>query len=218
MKTLKSITLLLLFSSVLILTSCEQEEITTNDNQAEENLNKSRDNSLYNRDIIRTNDPGVQVFGYYNLFFTERIGRFFFIGDHLNQRYQGIAFQVAVVERNPFSPLLPTNFRSIDPIKLYFLKNRSQTDIIMTTDTQERRRLLNKDWTDITNDKFYYEGDLYRTDTYISKTQVAGTVPLYRLNHIPTGRHFYTASETEKTAVVASGNYIEEGKVGYVKP
>ncbi|MBQ0734132.1 hypothetical protein [Aquimarina celericrescens] len=221
MKTLKSITTLMLFWFVLIFSSCEQENINepylVNDNQIEENLTKSGANSPYNKNIIRTNDPGTQIFGYYNLFFTKSIGRFFFIGDHLNQRFQGFAFQVAFVERNPSSPLLPPNLRSIDPIKLYFLKNHAQTDMILTTDKNERRRLLNKSWIDVTNDIFYSQGVLYRSDTYISKTQVAGTVPLYRFNHTPTGRHFYTADANERTSVLASGQYVEEGKVGYVK-
>ncbi len=54
-------------------------------------------------------------------------------------------------------------------------------------------------------------------EAYISDSQVSGTVPLYRFRHIPNCRHFYTADETEKDNVEASGQYVIEGKAGYVK-
>ncbi|KAL0950487.1 hypothetical protein HGRIS_007298 [Hohenbuehelia grisea] len=43
----------------------------------------------------------------------------------------------------------------------------------------------------------------------------AEALPLYRLNSVTNNDHYYTVSDTEKTAYIAAG-YVDEGQIGYV--
>ncbi len=227
MKTIKFIIPSLLFMTVLLFVSCEEEESSI----AEEELllNEQDPNafslgtdteSINKLDLTprftmnRYNTPGVQKFGY-------RSDRDFSIltldprdesiGETLGQELQGRAF------RTPYAytkgdGVLPSYLRRLSAVKLYILSSPDLSDIIMTTDISERDRLLYNGWTN----KSEFRGVLYDLNPYISNKKVRGTVALYRFNHTPTGRHFYTADIDERTAVLNSGDYVEEGIVGYV--
>ncbi len=206
-----SIVLLILFSS------CTEDDHSLEPMESEVSQEKS-DDDPYNSQIIRYNIPGVQKFGYQTLVFVEPVGWFLYIGNYLGGGNQGSAFKVAVVQRNSSNPLLPLNVTRIDPIKLYFLLSPDFTDLLLTTDRREKDRLINKNWIDKSGGNIVLPGNIrYLVDAFISKTQVSGTVPLYRLRHIPTGRHFYTADETEKDNIMETSEYELEGEVGYVK-
>ena len=51
---------------------------------------------------------------------------------------------------------------------------------------------------------------------YIATSQQPGTVPLYRLVSTKDAKHFATANRQEHSQLVASGNFKDEGPIGYV--
>jgi hypothetical protein len=51
---------------------------------------------------------------------------------------------------------------------------------------------------------------------FVAKTQIANTVPLYRLHNATTGDHFYTRDEAEARAAAAQSGYTNEGVAGYI--
>lgn len=51
---------------------------------------------------------------------------------------------------------------------------------------------------------------------YIASSQQPGTVPLYRMVSTKDGKHFATASPQEHAQLLSSGQYKDEGTLGYI--
>lgn len=58
---------------------------------------------------------------------------------------------------------------------------------------------------------YFFEG----VESYVYKTKIAGSTPLYRLFNAKIVDHFYTASDKERTRYLGNG-YKSEGITGYV--
>jgi len=51
---------------------------------------------------------------------------------------------------------------------------------------------------------------------YIATSQQPGTVPLYRLVSTQDGKHFATANPQEHAQLLSSGQFKDDGTIGYI--
>jgi hypothetical protein len=94
-----------------------------------------------------------------------------------------------------------------EPLYRLYKGSKSRHDHFYTANPAERQQAESRDG-------YKAEG----ITGYIAKTQLPGTVPLYRLYSERSGEHFYTASEKEREFAEKNDGFKSEGIVGYVAP
>jgi len=94
-----------------------------------------------------------------------------------------------------------------DPLYRLYKGSNGTPDHFYTADPAEKQKAE-------TRDGYKVEG----VTGYIAKTQLPGTVPLYRLFSVHGGEHFYTVDEKERQFAETHDGFKDEGIAGYVMP
>jgi len=100
-----------------------------------------------------------------------------------------------------------TQVSGTDALHRLYRGSKGIRDHFYTVDIAEKQRVEDRDG--------YKEEGI---TGYISKTQLPGTVPLYRLFSERYGEHFYTISDKERESAEKNDGFKGESIVGYIVP